>query len=166
MVENINIQNYQRILIDFSPTIPKLQKIDDKTGINLRYNLIYPYASVHIYWEPKISELMYEIEEPVLDEQEIIYREEITAAMRDIINFDTIIEKEPDKLMEYIDKIFKLLATELRLEISYESYKKIFYYLCRDFVGFNEVDPLLRDFFVEDVECNGASTPVYLVHRI
>ena len=80
-------------MIDFSPKVPKLQKIDDKTKINIRYNLIYPYASVHIYWQPKISELIYEIEEPVLDEQEVIWRKEITDAIRDIINFDTIVEK-------------------------------------------------------------------------
>lgn len=161
-----NIQNYQRVLINFSPNIPKLERISDKTKINLRYNLIYPYASVHIYWEPKISELVYEVEEPVLDDQEKIYRDEITNAMRDIINFDTIIEKDPEHLMEYIDKIFKLLAIELRLNISYESYKKIFYYLCRDFVGFNEIDPVLRDFYVEDIECNGVNVPIYIIHRL
>ncbi len=33
-------------------------------------------------------------------------------------------------------------------------------------MGFNEADPLLRDFFVEDLECNGLDTPVYIVHRI
>ena len=25
---------------------------------------------------------------------------------------------------------------------------------------------LLRDYFVEDIECNGIGTPVYIVHRI
>jgi len=62
--------------------------------------------------------------------------------------------------------MFKLIAIELRLEIPYESYRKIYYYLARDFLGFNEADPLLRDYFVEDIECNGANTPVYIVHRL
>jgi flagellar protein FlaI len=52
------------------------------------------------------------------------------------------------------------------MDISYESYKKIYYYLCRDFIGFNQVEPILRDYFVEDIECNGADTPIYLIHRI
>ncbi len=30
----------------------------------------------------------------------------------------------------------------------------------------NEVDPLLRDYFIEDIECNGIDTPVYIIHRI
>jgi len=166
MAEMTDIQSYQRISINFSPTIPKLQKIEDKTKINVRYNLIYPFASVHIFWNPKISELMYEIEEPVLDEQEKNCREEITSAMRDIINFDSIVEKDEEKLMEYIDRVFKMLAIELKINVSYESYRKIFYYLCRDFVGFNEVDPLLRDFYVEDIECNGVNSPIYIIHRL
>src|SRR3989338_5492695 len=29
----------------------------------------------------------------------------------------------------------------------------------------NELDPLIRDYYIEDVECNGVDTPVYIVHR-
>ena len=86
--------------------------------------------------------------------------------MRNMINFDSIIQKDPDVLMEYIDQRLKIIATELRINLSYESYKKIYYYLCRDFIGFNETEPLLRDYFVEDIECNGINSIVYIVHRI
>jgi len=52
------------------------------------------------------------------------------------------------------------------MTLSYESYKKIYYYLCRNFIGFDEIEPLLRDYFVEDIECNGANSPIYVVHRV
>ncbi|MCX6711501.1 MAG: type II/IV secretion system ATPase subunit, partial [Candidatus Woesearchaeota archaeon] len=39
------------------------------------------------------------------------------------------------------------------------------YYIYRDFVGLNEIEPLLRDYFIEDIECNGVNTPIYIVHR-
>ncbi|MBI2110139.1 Flp pilus assembly complex ATPase component TadA [Candidatus Woesearchaeota archaeon] len=29
----------------------------------------------------------------------------------------------------------------------------------------NEIEPLMRDFFIEDIQCNGVNTPLYLVHR-
>ncbi|MBA7668536.1 hypothetical protein ES703_76648 [subsurface metagenome] len=87
-------------------------------------------------------------------------------AIRDMINYDTIVEKNVEKLLEYIDKRFKIIAFELGLNMSYESYKKIYYYLIRDFIGFNEIDPLLKDYFVEDIECNGADSSLYVVHRI
>jgi len=167
MVEkNIGMQDYQRVAINFSPEIPPLKKTQDKTKVNIRYCLIAPFAFAHIYWDPKIYELVYEIEEPLLNEEETAYKEQIISAMRDMINFDSIIEKDKEKLIEYIDKRFKFLAIELGINLSYESYKKIYYYLCRDFMGFNETEPLLRDYFVEDIECNGAGGPVYIVHRI
>jgi len=161
-----NIKDFPRVAIDFYPKFPELQKVKDKSKIDVRYSLVTPFAFVHIYWDPKIYELVYSIEEPVLDEQEKIYREQIVTAMRDLIDFDTIIEKDEDNLLKYIHQRFKLLAIELGLNIPYETFRKIYYYLCRDFIGFNETDPLLRDYFVEDIECNGENTPIYIVHRI
>ena len=164
--KEITIQNYPRPEIDFHPEIKPMKKIKDKTQVNTRYTLISPFTFVHIYWNPKISELMYEIEEPPLEDREIDMLHEIKGAMRELLNFNFIIEKSEEVLLEYIDRMFKLIAIELRLEIPYESYRKIYYYLARDFLGFNEADPLLRDYFVEDIECNGANTPVYIVHRL
>ena len=160
------IQRYKKPDISFSPRIPPLIKETNATKVNIRYNLITPFAFAHIFWDDKISELIYEIEEPLLSEEEEQDRKQIVSAMRDLINFDSIVEKNINKLMEYIDQKFKLIVVELGLDLSYESYRKICYYLCRDFIGFNEVDPLLRDYYVEDIECNGVGTPVYIVHRV
>ncbi len=160
------IKDYPMPNINFNPVIPPLKRIKDKTKVDVRYCLIAPYTFVHIYWDPKIYEVVYDIEEPILTKEEEKKRDEIITAMNNMIDFETIIEKERDKLLEYIDKRFKILAIELGIDITYESYKKIFYYLCRDFIGFNETEPLLRDYFVEDIECNGANSSVYIVHRV
>ncbi len=160
------IQDYPRVPINFNPQVPPLKKIKDKTKIDVRYCVISPFAFIHIYWDPQIYEVMCEIEEPKLDDSEKKYRNQILDAMRDMVDFDTVVEKDTEKLLEYIDKRFKIIAFELGVNISYETYKKIYYYLIRDFLGFNEIDPLLRDYFVEDIECNGAGGPVYVVHRI
>lgn len=164
--ENINIKDYPLVEIDFSPKFEALKKINDRTTINVRYCLIKPFAFAHIYWNQKELELVYEIEEPILDDKEKKQKEELISAMREVVNFDTIVEKDQKKLLEYIDKMTKLIAIELGMNFSYESYKKIYYYLCRDFIGFNQTEPLLRDYFVEDIECNGANTPVFVVHRV
>jgi len=164
--QKIEIQNYPKVSIDFSPEIPPLKKITEKTKIDVRYCLISPFAFTHIYWDPKRYEVIYEIEEPLLTKEEMKQKEQIISAMRDLINIDKIIKKDKNTLLDYLDERFKLLAIELGINISYESYKKIYYYLCRDFLGFNETEPLLRDYFVEDIECNGVNTPIYIVHRI
>lgn len=159
------IETYKRPEINFNPRIPPLKRFPKKQDTNLRYPLIAPFTFAHIYWDSKISEVIYDIEEPVLEESEKENLKEIRIAMRNIINFGEVIENEENVLLDYIDKRLKVLAVEFGINISYESYKKIYYYLIRDFMGFNEVEPLLRDYFVEDIECNGVDTPVYIVHR-
>lgn len=160
------ILSYPRVQVNFSPVFPPLRKMKDKTKIDVRYSVISPFAFIHIYWDPKTYEVRYDVEEPVLDATEMDYKEQIISAMRDMIDFDTVIEKDDEKLLEYIDKRLKIISIEIGLNISYETYKKIYYYLIRDFIGFNKIDPMLRDYFVEDVECNGAGGPIYVVHRI
>jgi len=164
--KKVGILDYPQVAIDFTPRIPPLKKVEDKSKIDVRYCLISPFTYVHIYWDPKEYEVIYEVEEPLLTKEEEKYRNQIVSALRSMINFKEIIGKGNETLFEYIDKRLKLLAIELGMDLSYESYKKIYYYLCRDFIGFNEAEPLLRDYFVEDIECNGANTPIYIVHRV
>jgi len=162
----MGIESYEKIKIDFHPKVAKLERIEDKTKINVRYSVISPFAFVHIYWDERIYELVYEIEEPILTEQEKIYREQLTSAIRDLINFEEVIERNEEALLEYIDKRLRILAMEFGFDIPYESYKKIYYYLCRDFIGINEIEPILKDYYVEDIECNGVNSPVYVIHRL
>jgi len=153
------------VKINPNPIVPVLPKITDRTKIDIRYSLIEPFANAHIYWDKEMEELVYDVEEPVLSKDEknaIVHLEE---AMIELINVNVVTEKTPQKIMEYIDKTSKFLIKELNLKIENASYEKIFYYLYRDFVGFNEVEPLLRDYFIEDIECNGVNTPIYVVHR-
>ncbi len=160
------IKNYEMVKIDFSPKIPPLKQEKDKTLIDVRYCVISPYAFIHVYWDDKIYELVYEVEEPILTEDEKNQREQIVDAMRNMIDFQSVVGKNKESLLEYIDKRFKILVVELGLDMSYETYKKIYYYLCRDFMGLNDIEPIIKDYFIEDIECNGVDSPVYIVHRV
>ncbi len=164
--ESGGIQDYKRVQLDFTPQIPHMQRIRDRTKVDVRYCLIAPFAFAHIHWDPKSFEVVYDLEEPLLNAKENEYRKRIINAIREMINFDIVVDKDLDGLLDYIDKRFKFLAVELGMDIPYESYQKIYYYLCRDFIGFNEAEPLLRDYFIEDIENNGADTPIYIVHRL
>ncbi|MDP1695842.1 MAG: type II/IV secretion system ATPase subunit [archaeon] len=154
------------ININLNPTVPPLPNITDKKNVDVRYILVSPYVTAHLYWNKEISELVYEIEEPVLQENEKEALEKLERAMLELININVAVEKNLEATTSYIDKTARLLIDELNMKISSETYEKIFYYLFRDFIGLNEIDPVLRDYFVEDIECNGIDTPVYIIHRI
>jgi len=154
------------IALNLNPAIPRLATATDKTKINVRYTLISPYASAHIYWDKENSEMAYDIEEPLLDDKEKLMLTRIEEGMKEIINLNVVVEKSQESLIDYIDKTAKMLIDEIGLSVSDKSYIKMFYYLFRDFIGLNEIEPLMRDYFIEDVECNGINTPVYVVHRV
>ncbi|MEM3113238.1 MAG: type II/IV secretion system ATPase subunit [Candidatus Pacearchaeota archaeon] len=156
----------QIIKIDNNPPLPALPIIKDKTKIDVRYTVISPYVSVHIYFDLKDAELRYDVEEPILNSHESDVLKKIEEGMKEIINVNVVVEKTQDAVLEYIDKTAKLLINELNLNVDQETYQKIFYFLYRDFVGFNEIDPLINDYFIEDIECNGVDSPVYIVHRL
>lgn len=156
----------QTIVIDKNPPIPAIPMMRDKTKIDVRYALVSPYTTAHIYWDSKISELRYEVEEPLLSKDELDALYNIEDGMKEIINVNVVIEKTQQAIIEYLDKTARLLIEELGLKVTERMYNKLFYYIYRDFVGFNEIDPLINDYFIEDIECNGINTPVYIVHRI
>ncbi len=156
----------KQIQINLNPSIPSLPKIHDKTKINVRYALIPPYVSVHIYWNSQEGELIYEIEEPLLSEEEKSFLEVLEKNLAEMVNLNLLVEKTKESTIKYIEKTSLLLIEELGLKINEDSYTKIFYYLFRDFIGLNEIEPIIKDFFIEDIECNGVNTPVYIVHRL
>ncbi len=154
------------MFIDLNPPVPQLIHIEDKTKINLRYVIIVPYVSIHIYWDAEIGEVIYEIEEPVLNDFEQDILRELEIGITELVNIDVVIEKTPEALIKYLDKTARVLLNELGRKISDESYNRLFYYIFRDFVGLNEIEPLLKDYFIEDIECNGLNSPIYIVHRV
>lgn len=155
----------KNLTINVAPALPPLPVLKDKTKIDIRYALISPYVSVHIYWKAKENELVYEVEEPLLNRKQREMLKNIQEAMTEIININVIVEKTPEGMANYINETSKLIINELGMDITQEDYASIFYFLYRDFVGLNEIEPLVRDYFIEDIECNGIGTPIYIVHR-
>ena len=117
------------IKLNLNPRIPKIEFEKDKTRVNLRYMLISPYASAHIYWNEKIGEIVYEVEEPVLTKEEKENLEKIEEGMRELINVGVIAEKSEESLIEYLEKTSKLIIAETGMVVSKSSYDKIFYYI-------------------------------------
>ncbi|MAG52776.1 MAG: secretion system protein E [Nanoarchaeota archaeon] len=138
---------------------------EDKTKIDFRYPLIVPYAYAHIAWDEVQNELVYKLEEPAIDPRELDILKKLEQGVKEFINMSFISVKEKETLIEFLEKNVRILLTEMNIRLEKNSYLKIMYYIYRDFIGLNKMEPLMNDYFIEDIECNGKNSPLYIVHR-
>ncbi len=83
-----------------------------------------------------------------------------------MINISFVRAARSKILIQYLEKNVQSILIELGTKITKSTYKKIMYYIYRNSVGLNEAEPLLNDYYVEDIECNGLNFPIYIVHRV
>jgi archaeal flagellar protein FlaI len=145
--------------------ITSLPDFDDHRKINVRYPLIAPYAYAHIYWDKKLNELIYYVEEPVLTDTEKELLSLVRLGLQEMINISFIKARTSEMLIKYLELNIQNILIEIGTKISKETYNHIMYYIYRDYVGMNEIEPMMNDHYIEDVECNGANFPLYIVHR-
>jgi len=151
--------------IETTTEVITLPELKDAPTIDVRYPLIPPYAYAHIHWDSEENELVYDLEEPELNDEEKKIRKMLEEGIRELINISFLNINEPAKVIEYLEKNLKVLLIEYKLSITKKTFLKMMYYLYRDFIGMNEIEPLMNDYFIEDIECNGSKTPLYIVHR-
>ncbi len=150
--------------VDINIEVPTLPDIPEEQ-IDIRYPVLPPYAFIHLYWEKETSELIYSVEEPELVEEEKRNLLLLEEGISELINLSYIGIKSQKETILYLEKNLRVLIDELSLKMTNESFLKIMYYIYRDFIGLNEIEPLMQDYFIEDIECNGVDSPVYVVHR-
>ncbi len=151
--------------IRLATEVISLPDIQDKTQLDVKYALIEPYAYAHIFWDKENHELVYYLEEPKLDEQEKSILTLIEDGLRELINISFINIKDQQIVIEYLEKNVRILLNELHITVNEDTFLKFMYYIYRDFIGLNEIEPLMQDYFIEDIECNGSKTPIFIVHR-
>jgi archaeal flagellar protein FlaI len=144
--------------IPLLPDVPKEQ-------VDVKYPLLEPYAYAHIKWDPDAMELTYKLEEPQLELNEQRILSLLEEGIKELLNISFLSTSEGETIVEYLEKNIKSLLEELRIKLTKESYLKIMYYIYRDFVGLGKIEPLMNDYFIEDIECNGIGSPIYVVHR-
>jgi type IV secretory pathway ATPase VirB11/archaellum biosynthesis ATPase len=130
------------------------------------YTLIRPFAYADIRWSADEETLMYNVMEPKLNEKERKILEKIKEGLVQVIDVGLDALKKHEKMLGFLEKNVKMLINEYGFELSRESYMKIMYYVYRDFLGLNEIEPLLNDPFIEDIGCDGVGIPIYVIHKI
>ena len=165
--ETVNIEEEYKPLftISFPEDMPQLPDALDPTVIDVRYTVIEPYVQIHVHWDEASHELKYDVEEPALSEKEKESLILVESALNELINISYVNMTSEKKIIEFLEKNVRVIMHEFDLKLSTDSFIKIMYYIYRDFIGMGLIEPLMRDLTIEDIECNGFNTPIYLVHR-
>jgi flagellar protein FlaI len=151
--------------LDLRPQIVELPELKDPTTMNVHYPLIPPHTNAHVFWDQKHNELVYYIEEPILSDVEKEILRLLKLGLEEMINISFINATRNNVVLLYLEQNVQSILAELGTKVSMETYQKLMYFIYRDFIGINEIEPLMRDYFIEDIECNGVGAPIYIVHR-
>jgi len=164
-VQKEGADEYESFYLDLRPKFVTLPPLEEKTKINIRYPLIPPFAFAHIFWDDENKELVYFIEEPVLSPAEKEMLDLIKTGLEEMINISYIRAANTGMLIKYLEQNVQSILLELGTKVSRETYNKILYFVIRDSIGLNQIEPMMRDYYIEDIECNGDGYPLYIIHR-
>lgn len=125
-----------------------------------RYWLEEPYVFASIIEDRNTK--YYKLIEPALTKFEKELLERAYEDFQDILILNATNSKlEKDSLL--VDKTLFLLE-RYKAEISNAAIQKIVYYLRRNLLGYDKINPLLHDPYIEDISCDGAEIPIYVYH--
>jgi len=162
---------FPKIKQEITPIEKKVSPVQLKT-VDIKYPLIPEnpkrnepiFAYAHIYWHPKEEEMRYDVIEPQLTEKEKELLETIKKYIKDKVDVDfTGLRKY--EAMNYLYKKIDEALKYFEMAIPENLLKVMRYYIIRDFIGLEKIEPLMHDEHIEDISCDGVNIPIYVVHR-
>ncbi len=127
-----------------------------------RYWVNEPFAYIAICHDTSTNDYSYRVVEPTLSEFERYVREDIMADLRDVLMH---VDSRDGDREERLEDELTTLASRYARDVDAGSLHKIRYYIYRDLLGYDRIDPLVRDSRLEDISCDGIDVPVYVYHR-
>lgn len=124
---------------------------------------LYEFSKVHIKFDEETQKVLYSIIEPELTTEEWDIYEELRRGF--IYVFERISSTDlKDSPKEVIQQGAKKLCSRYKIKVSDEQFTKLTYYLKRDFLGLEIIEPLMHDPYIEDVSCDGLEVPIFVNH--
>ena len=134
-----------------------------------RYWVKAPYAYVSIVYNDEQNDHRYVVVEPEMDQSERALMGEFDERLSTALLFEDVEEHEHDdrveeKVRRLEDKVLEL-AAEYNIDASDESFHKLLYYLERNYIFYNKIDPFMNDPHVEDISCDGDDKFIFVFHQ-
>ena len=126
-----------------------------------RYWVNAPFAFVSINFDPTETEHRYHVAEPELSE----FERELLDRLFDDIRGPLLYREDVDEDAEHaLREELTARLEEYGIQLSDETFYRLFYYLHRSFQGYGKLDPLMHDPHIEDISCDGPGLPVFVYH--
>jgi len=171
-IEEVKVEGFKIPDTVAPPVIEELatEEFTELGKINITYPLIPSspkegekvYAYAHIYFNPKLNEVVYDVVEPFLDEANKAVLEQIKDYIREKIDVNFV--QVRGGANEYINNVFENAVRYFKIR-SKETEDVLKYYVIRDFIGLEKIEPLLKDKQIEDISCDGLYISLYVYHR-
>lgn len=145
----------------FLITLPSTKNV---RNLDIKYPLLEPLVFANIKWDNERKALRYNVLEPRLTKSDKAILDRVKNDILELIDVELTSLEEEGTAMEYLEKKVRAVLEEESVRLSPKQYVKILYYIYRDFIGLNEIEPMMHDPFIEDVGCDGANSPIYVVH--
>ncbi len=146
---------------DITP-IPPLQKQNYET--EEIYPIYPPYVYARIIYDREEYEYIYELIEPPLTEEEQRLLMEINDTLDRTLKYEWDILTNKDK-EQYLRESVESFLRSRNIKVDKISKERILYYVVRDHVGYQKIDGLIRDEYIEDISCDGVGVPIYVFHK-
>jgi flagellar protein FlaI len=131
-------------------------------GIDEEYEL-YETSRVQIKYDEEAQKVLYKVIEPELTEEEVIQLDELKKG------FVYVFEKFSPEFIDISGRDLivegaKKLCAKYKIRLDEQILRKLTYYLIRDFLGLELLEPIMHDPFIEDISCDGLNTPIFVNH--
>jgi flagellar protein FlaI len=127
-----------------------------------RYWLNEPFAYASVLYDEDVGDYRYRVTEPTLSEFERYVRADMIEDLRDVLLH---VDPGDSDRGEVLDGEIQTLSDRYARQADPGSLHKIRYYIRRDLLGYDRIDPLLNDQRLEDISCDGVDVPVYVYHN-
>jgi flagellar protein FlaI len=124
-----------------------------------------PYGHVALTEDPETHETMYEVVEPTITKEEEKWLSTVRNFLIEQINVTMSELGSEEEAEKYLRNHVIRIVKDFHIPVNKYSLEKILYYIIRDYVGYGNIDVMMRDPLIEDISCNGVDVPIFVWHR-
>ncbi|MBN3037601.1 MAG: type II/IV secretion system ATPase subunit [Candidatus Diapherotrites archaeon] len=163
-MKNIPLKAH-KIPIQYVKTMRAEWQPPDFADVNAIYPLIKPFAMVNLKWNQDRNKLEYLLIEPHMTAEQKRTLKTLKELVVDLLDINLFEIKEAASIRTVLKEKMNKVINDYGIILTEYEYQKILYYMYRDFLGLERLEPIMHDPAIEDVSCDGVKVPLYIYHR-